>query len=254
MGSSYFGEPNVGNERGASSSSSSSSSSRKGKKGSNSEKPKQPQRGLGVAQLEKIRLQDPVGCTYHHHPSLHGRPFPSNFNQEDMRVQTLYSSMASSPSSSPSTTSASYGFHPTMMVGETLCPLRDTIQFLLMDGLIECIFDMILCVTHSQLAVSLINDEKGLGEYDKRPNTRYGDFQSCTTTSWNPDNGSTQHFAQPNLTRQLLNLHHVEVDNSHPYHDSPPKKSKKQGSNSLGSSNQNCESTQELDLELRLSL
>ncbi|PPD78465.1 hypothetical protein GOBAR_AA36689 [Gossypium barbadense] len=180
------------------------------KKGSNSEKPKQPQRGLGVAQLEKIRLQGPVGCTYHHHPSLHGRPFPSNFNQEDMRVQTLYSSMASSPSSSSSTTSASYGFHPTMM--------------------------------------------KGLGEYDKRPNTRYGDFQSCTTTSWNPDNGSTQHFAQPNLTRQLLNLHHVEVDNSHPYHDSPPKKSKKQGSNSLGSSSQNCESTQELDLELRLSL
>ncbi|MBA0774003.1 hypothetical protein Gotri_009244 [Gossypium trilobum] len=151
MGSSYFGEPNVGNERGASSSSSSSSSSRKGKKGSNSEKPKQPQRGLGVAQLEKIRLQGPVGCTYHHHPSLHGRPFPSNFNQEDMRVQTLYSSMASSPSSSSSTTSASYGFHPTMM-------------------------------------------------------------------------------------------------------DSPPKKSNKQRSNSLGSSSQNCESTQELDLELRLSL
>ncbi|TYI25090.1 hypothetical protein ES332_A05G028000v1 [Gossypium tomentosum] len=207
MGSSYFGEPNVGNERGASSSSSSSSSSRKGKKGSNSEKPKQPQRGLGVAQLEKIRLQGPVGCTYHHHPSLHGRPFPSNFNQEDMRVQTLYSSMASSSSS---TTSASYGFHPTMM--------------------------------------------KGLGEYDKRPNTRYGDFQSYTTTSWNADNGSSQHFARPNLTRQLLNLHHVEIANSHPYYDSPPKKSKKQGSDSLGSSSQNCESTQELDLELRLSL
>lgn len=62
MGSNYFGEANLRNERyggGGGSSSSSSSSSRKGKKkkkGNNSEKPKQPQRGLGVAQLEKIRL------------------------------------------------------------------------------------------------------------------------------------------------------------------------------------------------------
>lgn len=36
------------------------SSSRKGKK-SNSDKPKQPQRGLGVAQLEKIRLHSQLG-------------------------------------------------------------------------------------------------------------------------------------------------------------------------------------------------
>ena len=71
MGSSYFGEPNMGNERGG------SSSSRKGKK-SNSDKPKQPQRGLGVAQLEKIRLHEQMGSSYH--PSLHG-PYPGNFNQ-----------------------------------------------------------------------------------------------------------------------------------------------------------------------------
>ncbi|KAJ0680883.1 putative SPEAR family protein [Helianthus annuus] len=45
----YFGDA-AGNERSAG-----ASSSRKGKK-SNSNKPRQPQRGLGVAQLEKIRL------------------------------------------------------------------------------------------------------------------------------------------------------------------------------------------------------
>ncbi|KAF8407078.1 hypothetical protein HHK36_006203 [Tetracentron sinense] len=52
MGSSYYGEPNLGNGR--------SGSSRKGKK-INSDKPKQPQRGLGVAQLEKIRIHNQMG-------------------------------------------------------------------------------------------------------------------------------------------------------------------------------------------------
>ncbi|XP_022751711.1 protein SPEAR1-like isoform X2 [Durio zibethinus] len=201
MGSSYFGEPNMGNERGGLSS---SSSSRKGKKGS-SEKPKQPQRGLGVAQLEKIRLHGQMGCSYH--PSLHG-PYPGNFSQEDMRVQTAYSSLPSSSfsySSSSSTSSASYGFHPSMVMG--------------------------------------------LGEYDQRANIRYGDYQPSNTASWNPGSGilDSQHSAQPNMTRQLLNLH-VE--------DSQPKTSKKHRSNSLGSSSHNSESSdkQELDLELRLSL
>ncbi|XVE54235.1 hypothetical protein DITRI_Ditri03aG0064100 [Diplodiscus trichospermus] len=200
MGSSYFGEPNMGNERGGSS----SSSSRKSKK-SNSDKPKQPQRGLGVAQLEKIRLHGQMGCGYH--PSLHG-PYPGNFNQEDMRVQTAYSSMPSSSfsySSSSSTSSASYGFHPGMMMG--------------------------------------------LGEYDQRANIRYGDSQPSTTASWNPGSGilDIQNFAQPNMTRELLNRH-VE--------DSQPKNSKKHRSKSLGSGGQNSETsdTQELDLELRLSL
>lgn len=64
MGSNYFGEPNLGSER---------SGGRKGKKSSNSDKPKQPQRGLGVAQLEKIRLQTQLGWS---HP-----PY-SNLNQQ----------------------------------------------------------------------------------------------------------------------------------------------------------------------------
>lgn len=67
MDSNYFGEPNMGG---------SGSSSRKGKK-NNQDKPKQPQRGLGVAQLEKIRLHGEMAYSYH--PSLHP-PYPSNFN------------------------------------------------------------------------------------------------------------------------------------------------------------------------------
>ncbi|CDY70304.1 BnaC09g51140D [Brassica napus] len=42
-------------------SSSSSPATRRGKK-NGSEKPKQPQRGLGVAQLEKIRLHSEMSC------------------------------------------------------------------------------------------------------------------------------------------------------------------------------------------------
>ncbi|KAK8695116.1 hypothetical protein V6N13_000291 [Hibiscus sabdariffa] len=180
------------------------SSSRKGKKGS-SEKPKQPQRGLGVAQLEKIRLHGQMASGYS--LPLHHGSYPANFNQEDkMRVQIGYSSMAPSSSFSyPSSTSpAACGF--------------------------------------------LYPNTAGLGEYDQRTNFRYGDSQPSTTASWNPSSGSleSQHFAQPNMTRQLLNLH---VEDSH-------SRSKKHRSNSLGSSSQNSESsdTQEVDLELRLSL
>lgn len=72
MGSNYFGG-----------SSSSSSSSRKGKKsGNNSDKPKQPQRGLGVAQLEKIRLhsQMAVATGFNINPDHSLNPsFPINF-------------------------------------------------------------------------------------------------------------------------------------------------------------------------------
>ncbi|KAK8547201.1 hypothetical protein V6N13_097919 [Hibiscus sabdariffa] len=121
MGGSYFGEATMGNERRP-------SSSRKGK--SNSEKPKQPRRGLGVAQLERIRLYGQMGCT-----SLHAS-YPPNFNQ------------------------------------------------------------------------------MGLEEYDTRPNIRYADFQPSTKSSWNPSNGildCSGHFAQPNLTRQLLDINHTEV-------------------------------------------
>ena len=84
MGSGYFGEPNLGNnERGG--------SSRKGKK-SNSDKPKQPQRGLGVAQLEKIRLHGQMASDYH--LSLHRTPYPTTFNQQ---VYTLSPSLPPSP-------------------------------------------------------------------------------------------------------------------------------------------------------------
>ncbi|XP_057762751.1 protein SPEAR3 [Arachis stenosperma] len=123
MGSSYFGEPNMNNE------SSRGGSSRKGKKNNQEKQPKQPQRGLGVAQLEKIRLHGEIASTYnnpnhpplhhHHHPSN----YPSNFTNEDPRVQTpYYSSVPSSSSfsyssSSTSYSSPSYGFQPNVVMG-----------------------------------------------------------------------------------------------------------------------------------------
>ncbi|GKV11713.1 hypothetical protein SLEP1_g22941 [Rubroshorea leprosula] len=203
MGSSYFGEPNMGSDgRGA-------GSSRKGKK--NSDKPKQPQRGLGVAQLEKIRLHGQMGCSSYQYPSLHS-PYPTNFNQEDMRMQstaTAYSSISPSSSfsysSSSSASSTSYGFHPCMMMG--------------------------------------------VGEYE-RGSIRYGDSQSATPASWNSGGSmlEAQHFGQPNMITRHFLSRHVE--------DAQTKKSKKHRSDSMGSSSQNSESseTQELDLELRLSL
>ncbi|KAM7259877.1 hypothetical protein ACFE04_015618 [Oxalis oulophora] len=198
MGSSYFREPNLGND-----SSSSSSSSRKGKK-SNSDKPKQPQRGLGVAQLEKIRLHGQMGYP----PSLHApNNYPNSFNQEDMRVQGAYSSSFAYSSSSVQTASpAAYGYHhPNMMMG--------------------------------------------LGEYD-RTNIGFGDSQPNTPTRWNPESGNLDaHLgSQPGMTRHLLNLH---------TEDYKQKKSNKHRSSSLGSSSQNSESSdhsQDLDLELRLSI
>ncbi|XP_059287243.1 protein SPEAR3-like [Lycium ferocissimum] len=199
MGSGYFGEPNLGNER-----SYSSSSSRKSKK-NNSDKPKQPQRGLGVAQLEKIRLHTQMGCTYNL-PSLHNS-YATKFNQEDiMRLQTPYSSTPSISYSSSS--SSSYGF-----------PAQQSITMRLGD--IE------------------------------RANIRYGDSQppSTAASTWYPSAVcEPQHYAQPNMTRYLLNL---------PIEDSMEKRRKKERSNSIGSSSHNIESNgnhDELDLELRLSL
>ncbi|KAJ4839887.1 hypothetical protein Tsubulata_003195 [Turnera subulata] len=201
MGSSYFGEPNFGNERGGA-----AGSSRKSKK-SNSDKPKQPQRGLGVAQLEKIRLNGQMGCNYH--PSLHATPYPTNFSQEDIRVQTSAYPIPSPSftySSSSSASSASYGLHPNVMMGH--------------------------------------------GHDYERTTIRYGDSQPYSATSWHPGNSmfDTQHFAQSSSTRHLLNL---QVE------DTQHKTSKKhRSSNSVGSSSQNSESndSQELDLELRLSI
>ncbi|GAA0154815.1 hypothetical protein LIER_12687 [Lithospermum erythrorhizon] len=100
MGSNYFGDLNLGNQR----SSLTNNSSRKGKKSSPDKPNKQPQRGLGVAQLEKIRLHTQMGSSTYLPPSNHHHlPFPSTI-QEDIRTQTAYSS---SPSFS---NSSSFGF------------------------------------------------------------------------------------------------------------------------------------------------
>ncbi|KAJ0971796.1 hypothetical protein J5N97_019755 [Dioscorea zingiberensis] len=98
----HFSELGLGNGR--------SGSSRKGKK-SNSDKPKQPQRGLGVAQLEKIRLHSQMAAYL---PSLHSPPFHSNLNKEgdiseDMACsQSFYSTSTSS--------SSLFGLHPNHMM------------------------------------------------------------------------------------------------------------------------------------------
>lgn len=200
MGSGYSGEPNLGNER-----SGSSGSSRKGKKG-NSDKPKQPQRGLGVAQLEKIRLHSQMGCSSYL-PSLHAPPYPTKLNQEDTRMQTAYSSVPSSSSFSyTSSSSPSYGIHG---------------QQNIMMGMVDL----------------------------EKANIRYADHsQPSTTARWNPGNSmsETQHFAQPGIPRHFLNQ---QVE------DSLQKKRKKDRSTDSIGSSQNSESdSQELDLELRLSL
>ncbi|KAJ6372306.1 hypothetical protein OIU76_026732 [Salix suchowensis] len=217
MDSGYFGDPNFGNnER-------SGGSSRKGKK-SSSDKPKQPQRGLGVAQLEKIRLHGQMGCNYH--PSLHSTPpYPTAFNpQEDIRVQTGYSSAPSSSFSYSSSaaaaaaTSASYGYPHIMM---------------------------------------------GIGDYDGT-NIRYGDSQPSTAASYTSSvSNESKMFTLvgiPDMASTRLHIMHnqIQLDTSLPLQaeDAPPKKSKKHRSSSKGSSSQNSEAsdTQELDLELRLSI
>ncbi|CAI0390161.1 unnamed protein product [Linum tenue] len=217
MGSGYFGEPNMGNdhhhqqhERGGS-----GSSSRKGKKNSssseNNKQPKQPQRGLGVAQLEKIRLTGQLGCTtnnntnssnFHHHPSFH-TPYHL---QEDIRGgHTGYGSSIPSSSFSYSSSSSlpSYGYNPNIMMG--------------------------------------------VGDYERTNNIGYGvDSQPSTIPSWNLGSYEShhQHSLQPGAARHLFNLHETTS------------RSKKHRSDSIGSSSQNSESSdsQELDLELRLSL
>ncbi|XP_031110202.1 protein SPEAR3-like [Ipomoea triloba] len=189
---SYYGERNLGNhERTAAAA---ASSSRKSKK-SNSEKPKTPQRGLGVAQLEKIRLHSQMGCAYHlPATSLHHNPFAANLSQEDMRLQTAYNSSSSS---------SSYACLPAF---QTM-----------------------------------------MGNDMERANIRFGDSQPSSTPSWHPGTVyEPQQYAQPNMTRHFLNL---QVE------DSIEKKRKKDRSDSMGSGSQNsdqCNGSQELDLELRL--
>ncbi|KAJ8527954.1 hypothetical protein K7X08_015405 [Anisodus acutangulus] len=193
MGSNYFGELNLGNER---SSSSSSGSSRKSKKNNSEKQNKQPQRGLGVAQLEKIRLHSEMGCA-NYLPSLHNNnPYANNLTHEDMRVQTAYSS---SPSFSYSSSSYSFPGQQSITMG--------------MSGI-------------------------------EGANIRYGDSQpSSRPSTWPPGTVyEPQHYAQHNMSRHL---HNMQVE------DSMERRRKKDRSDSIGSSSQNSE---ELDLELRLSL
>ncbi|XP_031379814.1 protein SPEAR1 isoform X2 [Punica granatum] len=204
MGSSYFGEPNMGNDRGT---------SRRSRKGS-SEKPKQPQRGLGVAQLEKIRLHGQMassgscssyGQFHHQYPS---GPYPTSaFSQEDFRGQTGYSSTPSSSFSytSSSSTSASYGLGPNFMMG---------------------------------------------GDHERGSIRSYGDnnshHHSSTHASWGTSHGylDMPQYMQPAMTRHLLNLH-VEDPHAQVHH-----RSSSLGSSHKSETND----AQELDLELRLSL
>ncbi|CAF1944647.1 unnamed protein product [Brassica napus] len=109
MGSSFFGRPNIRGSSPSPTSSSSSPATRRGKK-NGSEKPKQPQRRLGVAQLEKIRLHGEMSCNSfnNYNPSLHP--------QEDVRGYSSIPSSSSSFTYALSTpTSTPNGFYPNMM-------------------------------------------------------------------------------------------------------------------------------------------
>ncbi|CAH8314696.1 unnamed protein product [Eruca vesicaria subsp. sativa] len=119
MASNFFGRPNMRGSSQSSSSPTSSSSSpttRRGKK-NGSEKPKQPQRGLGVAQLEKIRLHGEMSCNNYN---------PSFYPQENVRMQGEYSSI---PSSSPSFTYASSSSTPDMMIFRLVLKTNNVLFF-----------------------------------------------------------------------------------------------------------------------------
>ncbi|XP_071699228.1 protein SPEAR3-like [Rutidosis leptorrhynchoides] len=186
----YFYDGARNNER--SSAAASSSSSRKGKK-SNSDKPKQPQRGLGVAQLEKIRLHSQLAF---HQTSLH--------SQEGIKIQPAYP-----PSSSFTNTSSSTTYNA------------------------------------SQGQQSFMNLHMGMGEQD-RLNMIHGQSQPSIDPRWNANSDllEAQYYAQHRTTRLLFQ---VEVEDS---------LRKKKMSDSTVSSNDSysLNDSQELDLELKLSL
>nr|XP_029119628.1 protein SPEAR1-like [Elaeis guineensis] len=183
MGSSLYGELCLGKGR--------SGSSRKGKK-SDSDKPKLPRRGLGVAQLEKIRLHNQMMAGYL--SSLHP-PFQTHLNEEDARIHM--GSPLSLHASSIATTSYLCGVHPNTMMG-----------------------------------------------FGGSDNTRFGDYYSGATASSN-NMTPLHHFEKPTVTLPLL-TQTLQV-----------KKKVQHDQHSLGSISQNSDSTddsQELDLELKLSI
>nr|TKW25928.1 hypothetical protein SEVIR_3G152300v2 [Setaria viridis] len=91
-----------------------SSGSRKGKRGGNSssDKPRQPQRGLGVAQLEKIRIESEM-AEYLHHPLGQQPPIhrTGSFNLEELRLSHSLPSSPSSPFQANIGVSSSYPIH-----------------------------------------------------------------------------------------------------------------------------------------------
>uniref|UniRef100_A0A1D1ZF55 Putative kinetochore protein ndc-80 n=1 Tax=Anthurium amnicola TaxID=1678845 RepID=A0A1D1ZF55_9ARAE len=192
MGSSHFGELGLGNGR--------SGSSRRGKKSAN-DKPKQPQRGLGIAQLEKIRLHNQITSGFQ--PSLHA-PLQGAVSKEDARPEMAFSS---SPSSFPATSSSMYGFHPNMMMGYGDMERRD------------------------------------VGHSGSQSSDTARTLTSNTNAMW-----EAHHLTQPTVTLPLLRQPMDEVWMQ--------TKRRKDRCDSMGSSSQNSDSsdTQELDLELKLSL
>ncbi|KAL0315657.1 UNVERIFIED_CONTAM: hypothetical protein Sradi_5443900 [Sesamum radiatum] len=98
--------------------------------------------------------------------------------------------------------------------------------------------------------IGIIFSLMGLPDLD-RTNIRYGDTQSSSTISrWHPGNAGmgTQHFAEPSLTTRPFFQPTIE--------GSINNKNKQDGNNPMGSSSQNTDSSssEDIDLELRLSL
>ncbi|XP_074283624.1 protein SPEAR3-like [Silene latifolia] len=202
--------------------SSSSNSSKKSKSSSNNsnlDKPKQPQRGLGVAQLEKIRLHTQMAnfgfIPQHQFPSFPTSFSPSPF-QEDMRIQAGYHQAALQSSFAP------YGYVPVPPPG----------------------------YNHPN------NFMMGFGEHMQTTgNIKFGESHPSITNRWNPTNHmvampennhmvampENNQYIQPQglVTRHLLS--HVEQNNGR--------------NNSLQSnvsSSRSRTEDEELDLELKL--
>ncbi|XP_066309379.1 protein SPEAR1-like isoform X3 [Miscanthus floridulus] len=99
-----------------------SSSGRRGKRGGGSaggtDKPKQPQRGLGVAQLEKIRLQSEMAKYFHplgQPPSLIHRTGSLNlmpYGERHVRYSEFQAPIIRSPRSSAVYGNPHYAQHP----------------------------------------------------------------------------------------------------------------------------------------------
>ncbi|PKU83786.1 hypothetical protein MA16_Dca010879 [Dendrobium catenatum] len=191
MGSNQHGEFGLGSGR-------SSSSSRRGKKTS-SEKPKKPQRGLGVAQLEKIRIQSQLMDNYNMqtlHPSFH-----SNLIMEENMRQTLNFPSSPPSSSFSSSSSSAFGIHPNL---------------------------------------SVLYEETGSADY------RFGDPYSCTSARFLPPDSISNHSYPNHLRSVALPL----------FEDSVEKRIRPNNCYSAASYSHISDSSdsQELDLELRLSL